>query len=213
MRLGIGARIVGGLALAAGVGGAVFAYRHLTGDAYDQQGGDSDSRMGRLKFIARNFMHPLRLLTINSAADDARQAELELYRASNGGKPGSGNGADAFRHTYAMALATARLVIDRGMSPQEAGEMAWQAGIANETGSENAEPGTRRYWSRQMDLHNNQLGIDLGRQLAVQSARGMSLSDQAVRDAVLGAIGGGRALVLRMRNQPPMATGKVDLPF
>ncbi len=147
-----------------------------------------------LRFGATQVLHPFRLKTGVRAYADALARQDVLFSAQR-----IDDVTDAMRHVGASALVVDRLV-QRGTKPSVAGEFMRRVGIAHEMDS--GLTGMHRIFSEQMDLHNNELGIELALQHAAAGASSRG-AEQALEGAALRAIADGRAVVLDAPTTPP----------
>ena len=188
-----------GIGAAAGLYMAVDVARYVLGREHISVGGtDTGTLTGRamsfrhvIGFGLRNIVHPHALLIGYQQQHHARERESELFFGGNG--KGYDNGADAFRHTYGAALVSYHLVRDAHMSPDAAAQFTREAGIAHENDSQLT--GKHADQSRRMDLHNNDVGISIGIEQAVQGLHPDG-ADQRIESAVLSAIARGETWVL-----------------
>jgi hypothetical protein len=166
------------------------------------------------------LQHPFATLTAKRAELDARTLENQLFY--NGERQygdamliGYDNGSDAFRHTFGSALIVYRMMRKHHLDARQAAGLFQRVANAHERDSwlHLYSPKYSEY-SSAMDVHNNKLGAMIGATLA-QSHDGNGLSEAqgeaALRDAVLGAIASGQAVVMDGLNTPPRPARVTDI--
>lgn len=133
-------------------------------------------------FFLRNptkpWLLPFSVETINHANSTTGSAFSKL---------GLDDGSDAFRHAYTAAQFVQRLTTERGIGRDAAMRLTRAAGIAH-------EDDTRGEWlpaRREMDTHNNEVGMTF----APVDAPGRAAADTLLRQRVLDALGGGELQV------------------
>ncbi len=166
------------------VTGAFLGYRHILG------------------FAARHALQPQALRAAYEGERHARFTERDTFW--HGKRIGYDDVADAFRHTYGSALITFRLMQDVGMSPERASAFTLEVGEAHENDSRLA--GAHYEYARQMDEHNNVVGVRIATEL---HARGASEAD--VQGAVYDAIRRGESVAMDDSTSAPRATNAAEL--
>lgn len=153
---------------------------------------------------ARQAFHPFRLHTAAEAYGDALARQAALFTAQH-----VDDVTDAMRHAGASALVVDR-VVRSGASPEAAAELMRRIGRAHERDSELS--GLHRVGGETMDLHNNELGIELGlAHVRAADGAGSAAGEQALEGSVLRALAAGRGLLLDSPTSPPRPTSSEDL--
>jgi len=158
--------------------GFALGYRHLVG------------------FVLKHATEPRNVLTAIKAEARGRQLESQLFWSGEKHN-GYDNGPDAYRHAFGSALIAYRLIVERGMAPEEAAAFMREMGVAHEDDS--FLRGAHYTGSRTMDLHNNEAGMAVALAQARDGAvRAQPPAEQEwiLSEAILTAIRGGAMVVL-----------------
>lgn len=207
----IGAGVLRGGALGVGVGAALLGIDRAThGEVQRQLGKLTLDRRAQAWFVISNPGRPWIGPTGIRVATAARTAQESLYGRA---EPLDGP-QDAFRHAFAAALLSLRAMRDHGQSTADAHRLAIDAGEAHERdGQDNNDD-----FSREMDRSNNRSGTQLigdGRARSDEPADAAGyVTELALRERVLDAIGGGRLQLVDRGGSTPVArpSGVDDLP-
>lgn len=142
------------------------------------------SRSERIEYVLEHVDAPWLAPLGMTSGSAAREREQRLYRG--GGPEESGGGADAFRHTYAAALMTARAQ-RLGVDAERAADLVVGAGDARErdTNALGYNPA-----SGEMDRHNNRVGA----QISLDAGPG--IGERALARRVLEAMRSGQLTIM-----------------
>lgn len=209
-RILIAAGVVSGAAVAVDVG------RYLI----DKQVNDEGAPQGTVTawfmanrhvigFALSHVLEPGKVREGQSSRLDAISAERHIFFHGKQ-RAGSDGASDAFRHTYAGALMTYRLIHNHGMGADRAANFVRDGGKANEMDS--YVTGPRHDYARAMDEHNNDIGIALGQKLATQSSKAASPHlEIELQRAVLDGIAAGASWVLTDNRGVPRPGTPADI--
>lgn len=200
-----------GAALGAAIAGALLGLDALTdGAVKNQLDLVTLDRRAQLLLVLRNPTKPWLAPMSIDVARDARAAQHRVFGAAER----LDGPQDAFRHAYAAALLSLRAMREHDVSSSDAHALAIDAGNAHERdGQDNNDE-----HSRSMDVTNNEAVVTIvgdGRARAGEAHDGHGfLTDQALRERVLGAIGRGELTVVDRTGAEPTArpTTATDLP-
>lgn len=157
-----------------------------------------------LRAVTGELHHPRRLHAAMRGYADALVRQGAIFTSTR-----IDDVTDAMRHIGAMGLMTRRVGLLGRTGTDDAAALARRIGRAHERDSR--LQGARRALSEAMDLHNNALGIELGRASLQRSPVASRAADQALEGAALRAIADGRARVLDAPLGPVRASTEADL--
>lgn len=127
-----------------------------------------------------------------TAAFDAKHAYNEARTVQNerwGDAPHIDDGVDALRHAYGAARLVSTMMVERGMSAEQAIELTISAGHAHELdGVDNTAASSR------MDEANNRVGARLGADLVARTGGAPGVTE--LYEAVLAAVADGELQVV-----------------